>query len=125
MYYRVYIKGHAVKSKKPADSAKPLVGRINVDSVPPPHTAASIIRCISKTEQLANLKYPQLYFNTESGSPIGDEHVSILTDSRPGSTAEDPIAFVESPDPPPREQKRRTTKQMRVINVSRLSMFQP
>ncbi|KIM75612.1 hypothetical protein PILCRDRAFT_827049 [Piloderma croceum F 1598] len=121
LYYRVYDKCRAIGVKKPASPDKPWIGRISVDSVPPPHTAASIMRCLSKVEDLANLKHPQLYLKCNSGSPIGaNEHVSILTDTRPGSTPEDPVAFVESPDPPPavKRSKSKVPKKMRVINVS-------
>jgi hypothetical protein len=123
VYYRVYNKCRAIGVKKPAYPDKPWVGRISVDSVPPPHTAASIMRCLSKVEDLANWKHPQLYLKCNSGSPLGDEHVSILADTRPGSTPEDPIAFVEPPDPPIKPPKQKVPKQMRVINVSRQSMF--
>lgn len=89
----------AVLSRQPADSSDPYVGRISVDSVPPPHTAVSIMRCISKTEELANSKKSQLFINISSDSPIGDGHVSILASDCPGCTPEDPMAFVELPAP--------------------------
>ncbi|KIM78070.1 hypothetical protein PILCRDRAFT_602777 [Piloderma croceum F 1598] len=99
LYYRVYKKRRAVKSKRPADPSCPWIGRISVDSVPPPHTATSIIRCISKAEEFDNSEDSQLWSNSLSESPIRGEHVSILTSNRPGSTPEDPMAFVKLPDP--------------------------
>jgi hypothetical protein len=98
-----------VKSKQPADSNDPYVGCINVDSIPPPHAAASIMRCISKIEELDNTWQSQLFTNISSESPISEGHVSILTSDRPGSTPEDPMAFVELPSP---------AKQLRVIRDS-------
>ena len=83
-------------SKHPADSNKPSVGRINVDSIPPPHTAESIMRCISKVEELST-KNVQLFNSISSEFPIGDGHVSILSDDCPGSTPEDPLVFVIEP----------------------------
>jgi len=99
LFYRIYKDDGAVLSKQPADPNDPSVGRISVNSVPPPHTAASIMRCISKTEQLDNSKQSQLFVSISSASPIGEGRVSILTSNRPGSTLEDPMAFVESLSP--------------------------
>ena len=97
MYYRVYSNCGAVLAKQQADH-DPSVGRISVDFVPPPHTAASVIRCISKKEHLDNSKQSQLFISIGSTSPI-DGHISMLTSSRPGSTPEDPMALVESQNP--------------------------
>jgi hypothetical protein len=96
VHYRVYKPRGAVKSKNPFDSANPWVGRINVDTIPPPHTVASIMRCISKSEDMDHCKYTQLWESSESDEPLKDGHISILTSERPGSTPDIPIAFVES-----------------------------
>jgi hypothetical protein len=87
-----------IPSKYPVDSNKPSVGRISVDSIPPPHTSESIMRCISQIEKL-NISpvQSQLFTSILNESPIGEEHVSVLTDSCPGSAAEDPMAFVVGP----------------------------
>ena len=95
MYYRVYNKHGALLSKHPADSNNPSVGRINVNSVAPPHTAMSIMHCISKTEGLWKFNEQQLFVSISSESPIGEEYVSLLTSDYPGSTPEDPIVFVD------------------------------
>jgi hypothetical protein len=92
VYYQVYKNNTAVESKQPAH-LDPYVGHINVDLVSPPHTAKSIVRCISRIEGLYNME-SQLFTNISSESPIGAGHVSILTGDRPGSTPEDPMAFV-------------------------------
>jgi len=99
LYYQVY-KGHgAVLSKQPASSNDPYVGCIRADSVPPPHTTASIMRCISKGEGLDNSKQSQLFANISSRLPMGEGYVSILTNNHAGSTPEDPMAYVELPTP--------------------------
>jgi len=117
LYYRLYRNYAAVRSKQPADSNNPSVGRISVDSVAPPHTAASIIRCISKIEGLDNSKQLQLFTSISSTSPIGEGHVSILTSNSPGSTPEDPMAFVELQTPAAIPTPYPTfTKRMRVIH---------
>ena len=114
MYYRVYRNYSAVRSQHPADSNDPSVGRINVDSVPPPHTAASIMLCMSKAEKLDNSKQSQLFTSISSTSPIGEGHFPVLTSDRPGSIPEDPMAFVELPVPV--DPFATYTKQLRVLN---------
>jgi hypothetical protein len=99
VYYQVYKKRGAIPSKHPVDSSDPYVGRINVDRIPPPHTAASISWCISKLEELDHSKQSQLFTSLSSESPIGEGHISILTSGCPGSMPEDLMAFVELPIP--------------------------
>jgi hypothetical protein len=94
VYYRVYGSHTAVPSKHPVDSNEPSVGRINVNCIPPPHTAKSIIRCISKIEKVEKFGILRLFTSISDESPIGDGHVSILTSNRPGPTPEEPMAFV-------------------------------
>jgi hypothetical protein len=89
----VYKRG-AVISKRPVDSNSRYLGSINVDCIPPPHTAKSITRCISKIEKVDKFGIPQLFTSMSDESPIGDGHVSILTSNRPGPTPEEPMAFV-------------------------------
>jgi len=134
VYYRVYNNHGAVLSKQPADPNDPSVGRIRADSVPPPHTAASIMRCISKTEELDNSEHSRLFLSVSSESPIGEGHISILASNRLGSTPDDPMAFVDSPTPiaacnpapvAAPAQYPTFTKQIRVINVSSQSKKNP
>jgi hypothetical protein len=97
LYYRVYKLHGAVLSKHPADPSKPSVGRIDVDFIPPPHTADSIMRCISKIEELNISKNSQLFNSISSEFPTGNGHISILSGNCPGSTPEDPLVFVIEP----------------------------
>jgi hypothetical protein len=97
VYYRVYNKDSgAVLLHHPAGFDDPSVGHINVNSIPPPHSAASIIRRIKKIEKLGCSGEPQLFCNISSEFPLGEGHLSILTSDRPGSTPKDPMAFVAS-----------------------------
>lgn len=98
MYYRLYNNNGAMPSKHPAQSNDLSVGRIKVISVPPPHTAASIMKCISNTERFKNTMQRQLFVNIYSEFPIGEGHVSILAGDRPGSTPANPMAIVELQD---------------------------
>ena len=97
MYYRVYNKDSgAVPLHHSAGSDDPFVGRISISSIPPPHSAASIMRRIKRIEKLGCTGEPQLFCNISSESPLGEGHLSILTNDRPGSTRENPMAFVAS-----------------------------
>jgi len=109
IYYRVYNKRGIVLSKQPADSNDPYVGRISVDHIPPPHTAVSVMRCISRIEELDNTWQSQLLFSsTSSESSISEvEHVPIFSSDRPGSTPEDPMAIVSE-----------STKRIRVFKAA-------
>ena len=93
MYYMVYKRG-AVISKKPVDSNSRYLGRIDVGCIPPPHTAKSIMPCISKIEKVEKFGTLKLFTSISDESPIGDGHVSILTGDRPGSAPGEPMAFV-------------------------------
>lgn len=97
VYYRVYTANGLVRSKNPIGPSWPAVGRISVDCIPPPHTPISIMRCIAKMEEHPSFHASQIFANMTSESPINDDHVPILTDDCPGSTPDDPIAFVASP----------------------------
>jgi hypothetical protein len=95
VYYRVYDFHCAVLSTQPADSNKPFVGRLNVDCIPPPHTVASIKRCISKLEHIPKPEACQLFASISSEYPMSGGHISILTSDHHGSTPGDPMAFVK------------------------------
>jgi hypothetical protein len=98
VYYRVYKIQGATQSKQPADPSDLTVGYINVDSITPPHTAASVKRCIAKSEGLEDWKESQLCISISSESTVGEaKFVSLLTSDRPWSTPGDPMAFIEAP----------------------------
>ena len=108
VYYRFYNKSGAIPSKQSADSTDPAVGRINGDFVPPPLTAASVKRCLSKLEGLDDWKGSQLFSDITSKSPIGDgQYIATRGGGHVGSTPENPILFVESADSTFRERMRR------------------
>jgi hypothetical protein len=99
VYYRFYNKNGAISSKQSTDPTNPAVGRINSDSVPPPHTAASMKRCLYKLEELDDRKGSQLFNDIKSKSPIGDrQYIAIRGSGRLGSTPENPMLFVASAD---------------------------
>jgi hypothetical protein len=97
VYYQVYNKeSSAVQSHQPASDNDPFVGRVSLNSIPPPHSTASIIRAIKKTEKLGCTGESHLFPHISSESPMVEGPFSILTSDHPGSTPEDPMAFVAS-----------------------------
>lgn len=52
---------------------------------------------MSKVEELINSNKSQLFIDISSESPIGNEHVSVFSSDRPGSTPDNPMAFVVEP----------------------------
>lgn len=132
VYYRVYTKDSAIPSREPANREDCTVGCIRSDTVPPPHTAASIKRCISHKERFSNWERSQLFETTDSLSPIGGRHILLLTDDHIGSTPENPILFVESEDSTfwtriwPRDQSRTAVMSEEFVRVSSPnSIFEP
>jgi hypothetical protein len=100
VYYQIFKKHRAIALKHPAHPNDPHVGRISVNIIPPPHTAASIMRCISKAEALDLANGSQLFPSVLSELPFDEGHVSILTSDCPGASPEDPVALVDTPAPP-------------------------
>ncbi|KAJ7663295.1 hypothetical protein DFH06DRAFT_1042474 [Mycena polygramma] len=54
IYYRVYTRDGAIPSKSAFDSTNPYVGRIPAKSVPPPHNAMSLKRCVASAERFSD-----------------------------------------------------------------------
>ena len=97
MYYRIYTEDGAIISKQPVDSSGDLsLGRIDIDTIAPPHTISSIKLRIAKAEQLGNASNGKLYANMLSESPMDATRVSILNSDRPGSNADNPMVYVHS-----------------------------
>jgi hypothetical protein len=95
VYYRVYSAGGDVPSKKPADPDDPSLGRIKVDSIPPPRTVASMRRIISRVEKYPQFLpwHPKLFVNMFSESPMDDTHDPGLA-FESSFSLDQPLAFV-------------------------------
>ncbi|KAJ6626622.1 hypothetical protein B0H10DRAFT_1997879 [Mycena sp. CBHHK59/15] len=52
VYYRVYALDGVIPSKTGFNAGNPFLGRIKATSVPPPHTVASLKRCLAQAENL-------------------------------------------------------------------------
>lgn len=95
VYYRLYAEDGEVRCKS-AKLTKPYLGRINVDLVVPPHTVASLKRCITAVEGSNGFLESHLYVDLDSLSPMDEGPISILTGDCPGCTSEKPMALLYS-----------------------------
>ena len=96
VHYRVYEENGEVVSKTSFDENDSSLGRINILSIPPPHSIASLKSHLSKAEG-ASGRSCQL-FEDEGGEITmkDDDNITSLTDSYPGASEEEPIAVVYS-----------------------------
>ena len=70
------------------------MGRINCLSVAPPFNVSSLKARLAKVEGIG-AKNLQLFEDLSADSPMSDStSVTLLTDQYPGSTADEPMAFV-------------------------------
>ena len=97
MFYRIYHEDGAIPSKTPITTDDPFLGRIKVTSVPPPRTAKTVKRIISKVEDIEDVENTNLFLTPYSQSPRDDAAKDIIlsrTGTHPGSTPEEPLALV-------------------------------
>ena len=95
VYYRIYAEDGAIPSKTLAAPGDPFLGRIKALSVPPPHTAETVKRCIAKMEKINDLTNISLFLTPNSQSPMDNaDKVTVLNRSGPGSTSQEPLALV-------------------------------
>ena len=95
MYYLLYGDDYEMPSKVGIDPEQPSLGRIRADSVTPPHTPASIKRCISRVERNPALAHADLYADTSCDTPLKEGHISILRTDGPGLSLNEPMAIVQ------------------------------
>jgi hypothetical protein len=95
VYYRIYTEDGATISKQPVFGSGNLsLGRIDINTITPPHTIDSVKLRIAKAEQLDNARNAKLFTDMSSESPMDVKQVSILNSNRPGSDAEHPMVYV-------------------------------
>ena len=95
MYYLLYADDDEMPSKVAIDPEEPSLGRVRADSVPPPHTPASIKRCISRVEGTPALAHADLFANISCDTPLKEGHISILRTDGPGLNPNEPMAIVQ------------------------------
>ena len=95
VYYLLYADKHEMPSKVAIDPEEPSLGRIRADSVAPPHSAATIKRCISRVEKTPALVRADLFADITCDTPMKEGHISILGTDGPGLSPNEPMAIVQ------------------------------
>ena len=86
-------------SKVAIDPEEPSLGRIQGDSIAPPHTPTSIKLCISRVERNPALWHADLFADTTCDTPLKHGHISILHTDGPGLSPNEPMAIVQVKNP--------------------------
>jgi hypothetical protein len=94
VYYLLYANDYEMPSKVVIDLDEPSLGRIQADSVAPPHSPASIKRCISRVEKNPALAHADLFADISCDTPLKEGPISILSTDGPGLSPDDPMAIV-------------------------------
>ena len=97
VYYRIYTEDGAIPSKTPVAPGDPFLGRIKVESVPPPRTVKALKRSIAKKEDINDRSTStSLFLALYSQSTVNDavKITNIFNATGPGSTPQDPVALV-------------------------------
>ena len=97
MYYLLYANDYEMPSKVTFDPEEPSLGRIRADSVAPPHSPASIKRCISRVEKNSALAHADLFADVLCDAPLKEGHISIFHTDSPGLSPNEPMAIVQMP----------------------------
>jgi len=77
----------------PFKRGDPTLGRININAIPPPHTVASLKRCICKAERIDNYKLVRLY-ESSNKSPIDDGKIMPILSGNLASTWKKHLSLV-------------------------------
>ena len=96
MYYQLYADHSEIQSNVAFDPDEPSLGRIQADSIAPPHSPTSIKLCISRVERNPALLHSDLFADTSSDTPLAEGHVSILRTDGPGLSPNEPMAIVQA-----------------------------
>ena len=85
-----------MSSKVPVNPEEPSLGHIRADSITPPHTLASIKRCISRVEGNPALECANLFADISCDAPMKEGHIPILSGDCPGLIQDEPMALVQT-----------------------------
>ncbi|EDR00346.1 uncharacterized protein LACBIDRAFT_295821 [Laccaria bicolor S238N-H82] len=91
VYYRLYDDDGEAVSKTSFDESDSSVGRIDIYTIPVPHTVASLKYCLVHVEGVSGHDV-QLLENEDAETTLNDgDAIAILTDDFPGSKDDQPI----------------------------------
>jgi len=97
LYYRVYTENGEMASRHPVNSKDPSLTRVRALAVAPPHTVASIKRCLCTIEHIGNYDGAKIFETLSSETPMEEGHVSLMAHDGPGATSESPMVLVRPP----------------------------
>ena len=96
VHYRVYDNNGEATSKTSFDETDTALGRIDVLSIPPLYSVASLKRRLIKAEEISDLN-PQLFEDEDSETAMNDGDATGITlwaETYPGITEDEPIIIV-------------------------------
>jgi hypothetical protein len=97
VYYLLYADEYEMASKVAFDPEMPSLGRIRADFVAPPHSPATIKRCISRVERTPAIAHADFFVDISCDTQLKDGHISILSTDGPGMSPNEPMAIVQLP----------------------------
>ena len=95
MYYLLY-DNYEIPSKVAYDPERPYLGRLRTDFFPPPHSSATLKRCISRVERRPEIALALLFADISCNTPWIKDHVSFLRTDCPGLSPTAPMAIVQT-----------------------------
>ena len=94
VHYRVFDNNGEATSKTSFDETDTALGRIDVLSIPPPYSVASLKRRLIKAEEISDPN-PQLFEDEDSKAAMDDgDALTLCTKSYLGIIEDEPIAIV-------------------------------
>ncbi|EDR04421.1 uncharacterized protein LACBIDRAFT_295048 [Laccaria bicolor S238N-H82] len=94
VYYRIYDENGEVTSKMSFNEDDTSLGRIEILSIPPPHTVASLKSCITKSEGVSAHDLQVFEDDTREITMKDEGIIALFADAYPGNAEEQPIAIV-------------------------------
>ena len=95
VYYRLFTTEGPLETNNPIFSNDGFISLISSKSVRPPHTAASLKKCVCKIEDLEGLEKSTLYPSLSETKPLNDStRLTLRGTSGPGSSEVDPVVFI-------------------------------
>jgi len=99
VYYRLYDDDGEALSKMSFDENDSSLGRIDIFTIPPPHTVASLKNRLVRVEWVSGHDV-QLLENDDGEVTLNDGNaIALLTDNFPGSRKGQPIVFTYARNP--------------------------
>ena len=88
-----------MQSKVAFDPEEPSLGRIQTDSIAPPHSPATIKLYISRVERIPPFADADLFADTSCITSLKEGHISIFGTDCPDLSPKKPLAIVRSSTP--------------------------